>query len=63
MALGLAGAFAMTRILTVMLYGVSPTDAFTFFVVPLLLGLVAVAACLIPAARAARTEPIVALRE
>jgi predicted permease len=61
-ALGLAGAFAVTRILTVLLYGISPTDVLTFTLVPLLLLLVATLACLIPARRAAAVQPLVALR-
>jgi predicted permease len=59
---GLAGAFAMTRLLSSLLLEVSPTDTVTFILVPLLLLAVTLLACLIPALRAAQTEPMVALR-
>jgi len=62
LALGLAGAALVTRVLRVMLYGVSPTDPLTFGAVTLLLGLVAVAASLDPAHRAAEVDPQAALR-
>jgi putative ABC transport system permease protein len=65
-ALGLAGAFLLTRllsdILTELLFGVPPADPTTFAVIPAILALVALAACLLPAIRAARTDPMVALR-
>jgi len=61
-ALGLAAAFALTRYLRNMLLGVTSTDAVTFFSVALLLCAVALLACLIPARRAMRVNPIVALR-
>src|SRR5262249_27791460 len=48
-AIGLAASFALTRLMKTMLFGVSPTDAMTFVLIPLLLTLVALAACLIPA--------------
>jgi len=60
--LGLAGAFALTRLLASLLFGVSATDPLTFLVVPLLLGAVALAASLIPARRAATIDPHVALK-
>ncbi|HEX8148443.1 MAG TPA: ABC transporter permease [Pyrinomonadaceae bacterium] len=60
--LGLAGAFAMTRVLASLLLGVAPTDFVTFVGVPLLLVVVALLACYIPARRAARVNPLVALR-
>jgi putative ABC transport system permease protein len=60
--LGIAGAFALTRLMTTLLFGVSPTDAVTFGVVSLLLLLVALLACYIPARRATRVDPLVALR-
>jgi putative ABC transport system permease protein len=61
-AVGLASAFALTRFLTTLLFGITPTDTVTFVVVALGLFLVAVAACLIPARRATKVDPLVALR-
>jgi putative ABC transport system permease protein len=62
-ALGLGGALLLTRVIETLLYGVSPLDAATFAGVPLLLALVALVACLIPAARAATVSPVLALRD
>jgi predicted permease len=59
---GIVGALALTRILRSQLFGVAPTDVLTFGVVVALLGVVAVVACAIPARRAARIDPLVALR-
>ena len=59
---GLAGAFASTRVLRSVLYGVSPTNAVTFIVVPAILFAVALLACYLPARRAARCDPMRALR-
>jgi putative ABC transport system permease protein len=61
-ALGLAGAFASTRLMTTLLYGVTPTDAATFACVSALLITVAALASFVPAWRAAKTDPVSTLR-
>jgi ABC-type antimicrobial peptide transport system permease subunit len=60
--LGLAAAFAATRVMTSFLYGIQPTDPLTFGVVSGLLGIVALLACYVPAQRAMRVDPMEALR-
>jgi putative ABC transport system permease protein len=62
-AIGLAGAFALTRLLGNQLYSVTPTDPGTFTAVAALLSAIALAATVPPALRATRVDPVVALRE
>src|ERR1700723_1618964 len=59
---GLVGALGLTRMMSSLLFGVTPTDPFTFFSVLALLFFVALSACLFPAGRAMRIDPMVALR-
>jgi putative ABC transport system permease protein len=61
-ALGLAGALAATRLLSGLLYGVSPSDPLTFAGVSFALAVVALAACYLPARRASRADPLSILR-
>jgi putative ABC transport system permease protein len=60
--LGLGGAYLLTQLMSTLLYEVSTTDRVTFVVIPLALAAVALGACLIPARRATKVDPLVALR-
>jgi putative ABC transport system permease protein len=61
-SLGIASAFLLTRVMASVLYEVSASDPMTFIAVPLILSAVALIACAIPARRAARVDPSIALR-
>jgi putative ABC transport system permease protein len=62
MLLGLAGYFALSAVIAKLLFGVAATDPATLVIAPMILALVAIAACLIPARRATKVDPMVALR-
>jgi ABC-type antimicrobial peptide transport system permease subunit len=62
LALGIAGALAATRLIASLLFGVTPSDPATFAAIAALLTLVALVACWVPARRAMRVDPIIALR-
>jgi ABC-type antimicrobial peptide transport system permease subunit len=61
-ALGVAGALALTRFLTTLLFGITPTDTLTFVVVAAIFFFIAMVAALIPARRATKVDPLTALR-
>jgi putative ABC transport system permease protein len=60
--LGVVGAFALTRLMAALLFGVTPTDATTFTGTALLMGVVALVASYLPARRSAAVDPLSALR-
>jgi len=62
LGIGLVGAFALTRVISSLLFGVTTKDPLTFAAVAILLALVALLACYIPARRATRLDPLSALR-
>jgi putative ABC transport system permease protein len=59
---GVAGAFALTRLMRSLLFEVGPTDSLTFVIVSLLLAAVGFIACFVPARRATKVDPLIALR-
>ncbi len=62
LVIGTLGAVALTRLITSLIYGVSATDPITFILGILLMTVVALTACCLPALRASRVDPVIALR-
>ncbi|MGH7505612.1 MAG: FtsX-like permease family protein, partial [Longimicrobiales bacterium] len=62
-ALGVIAAFALSSTLASLLYNLSPTDPMTFAIIAIILSIVALIATVLPAMRAARVDPVVALRQ
>jgi ABC-type antimicrobial peptide transport system permease subunit len=62
LAIGLGLAAGLTRLMQTMLFGIDPLDWISFVSAPVVLGVVALVACILPARRAARVDPLVALR-
>jgi ABC-type antimicrobial peptide transport system permease subunit len=63
LVIGVVAALAVSRVTSGLLYGVSPTDPVSLFIAILVLGVAALLACLLPAVRALRINPVTALRE
>ena len=63
LAIGLGGMFALRQAVENQIYGVGPTDPTVIFIVVATLGVVAIAACVLPARRATRVDPIITLNE
>ena len=61
-AIGIAAALALGRVMASLVYQVKPSDPLTFVAVAALLGFIALLACVIPAYRASRVDPVIALR-
>jgi predicted permease len=61
-AIGLTASFGLTRLMKSLLFGISETDTMTFVIIPLLLAVVAMLACYMPAKRATKVDPLIALR-
>ena len=61
--IGVAGALALTHLMSSMLFGVRPTDLTTFLLVVVTLCLIALLACYVPARRAMKIDPMIALRD